>query len=104
MYYTSDFDTAIHGHHVYKEKLTPVSGEKLSCVKDTRTEAAEYDHNAIGVYLKEKEGKESGLAGHVPFEISELMNQFFQANSGNRLTSTVIGDDVYKKLCCDIKR
>ena len=70
MYYTLDYDTAIRGHHVYKDKWTPVSGEKLSCVKDTTTEAAEYDHNAIGMYLNEKEGKESSLVEHVPFEIS----------------------------------
>ena len=91
MYYTLDFDTAICGHHLYKEKWTPISGEKLSCVKDTRTEAAEYDHNAIGVYLKVKEGEESGSVEHVPFEILKLMNQFLQANSGNRLTATFIG-------------
>ena len=62
MSYSVEFETAIRGH-IYKEKRTPGLGEKLSCVKDTGADAAGYDQNAIGdgVYLRNNEGKESGL-------------------------------------------
>ena len=64
---------------------------KLSYVKDTRAEAEEYDQNVIVVYLRIDEGKESGLVGHVPIEISKLTNQFLEANNNNGLKATVTG-------------
>ena len=54
MYYSVEFETAICGYHIYKEKWTPGLGEKLSWVKDTGAEAAEYDPSVIIVYLRNK--------------------------------------------------
>ena len=46
-----EFETAIRVYHIYKDEWKPTLGEKLNCVKDTRGQSAEYDENAIGVYL-----------------------------------------------------
>ena len=50
---------------------------------DKRSEAAEYDENAIGVYIWGEEGKESGLVGHLPIELSKLLKQFLDADKKN---------------------
>ena len=60
VYYTLDFETAIHGHHVYQSKWTPELNLKLKCAIDTRGKAAEYDDNAIGVYLWGKKRNSRG--------------------------------------------
>ena len=64
---------------------------KLKCEFDRRNEAVEYDENAIGVYLWGEEGKESGLVGHLPIELSKLLKQFLDADKKNMLIVTVIG-------------
>ena len=51
----------------------------------------EHDENAIGVYLWGKEGRESGLVGHLPIEISKLMKQFLDADKNNPVMATVVG-------------
>lgn len=76
VYYTLEFDAAIRGHHVYQSKWTPTLGMKLKCEFDKRSEAAEYDENAIGVYIWGEEGKKSGIVGHPPIELSKLLNNF----------------------------
>ena len=91
VYYTLEFDAAIRGHHVYQSKWTPTLDMKLKCEFDKRSEAAEYDENAIGNYIWGKEGKESGLVGHLPIELSKLLKQFLDADKKNMLIVTVIG-------------
>ena len=91
VYYTLDFETAIRGHHVYQSKWTPELNLKLKCAIDTRGEAAEYDDNAIGVYLWGKKGTVEGLVGHLPMELSKLIKQFLNADRNNLVTATVIG-------------
>lgn len=51
----------------------------------------EHDENAIGVYLWGKEGRESGLVGYLPIEISKLMKQFLDVDENNLLMATVVG-------------
>ena len=91
VYYTFEFDAAIRGHHVYQSKWTPTLDMKLECEFDKRSEAAEYGENAIGVYVWGEEGKESGLVGHLPTELSKLLKQFLDADKKNMLIVTVIG-------------
>ena len=91
VYYTLEFEAAIRGHHVYQSKWTPELDMKLKCEFDRRNEAVEYDENAIGVYLWGEEGKESGLVGHLPIELSKLLKQFLDADKKNMLIVTVIG-------------
>ena len=45
-----EFNTAIRGHHIYKDTWVPHVGQSLKCMKDTREEAQEYDKNAICVF------------------------------------------------------
>ena len=91
VYYTLEFDAAIRGHHVYQSKWTPMLDMKLKCEFDKRSEAAEYDENAIGVYIRGEEGKETGLVGHLPIELSKLLKQFLDVDKKNMLIVTVIG-------------
>ena len=89
--YKLDFEAAIHGHHIYQLKWTPELNLKLKCAIDTKDEAVEHDENAIGVYLWGKEGRESGLVGYLPIEISKLMKQFLDVDENNLLMATVAG-------------
>ena len=72
VYYTLELEAAICGHHVYQSKWTPELDMKLKCEFDRRNEAVENDENTIGVYLWGEEGKESGLVGYLPIELSKL--------------------------------
>ena len=54
----------------------------LSCKRDNRAEALEYDSNAVGVYKQSSEEGES-LAGHVPIELSRLIAKFRNGLQGN---------------------
>ena len=83
VYYTLEFGAAIRDHHVYQSKWTPTLDMKLKCEFDKRSEAAEYDENAIGVYIWGEEGKESGLVGHLPIELSKLLKQILDADKKN---------------------
>ena len=88
MYYQIQFETAIRGHHIYKDVWLPQIGQRLICKKDDRDEALQYDVNAIGLYRKE--GEEL-LVGHVPIELSCLLKNFLQANSDNVIEAEVSG-------------
>ena len=70
MNFKIEFQTAIRGHHVYKDAWAPHIGQKLICKTDTREEAIEYDKNAIGVFKSTDEV--TLLVGHLPIEISCL--------------------------------
>ena len=60
-------------------------------MKDKRGEAMEYDKNAIGVYKTPSESEQKMLVGHVPIELSSLMNNFLKANDSNKLVAKVSG-------------
>ena len=86
------FNTAIRGHHVYKEKWTPFVGEKLSCRKDNRKEATDLDIHAVGVYKDvSHQSEENSLACHVPIELSRLISGFLGATEENAVFVTVSG-------------
>ena len=91
MFYSVDFETVIRGHHIYKSAWKPCDGEMLNCVKDKRDEAMEYDKNAICVYRTPSESEQKMLVGHVPIELSSLMNNFLKANDSNKLVAKVSG-------------
>ena len=77
MFHEIEFNTAIRGHHVYKEKWTLFVGEKLICRKDNHKEATEFDIHAIGgVYKDVSPSREDNLVGHVPIELSRLISGF----------------------------
>ena len=88
MNYRIEFQTAIHGHHIYKDVWVPHIGQNLICKTDTREEAMEYDKNAIGVF---KSDDPETLVGHLPIEISCLLTYFLEASLENKLNVTVIG-------------
>ena len=86
MSYRISFSCAVRGHHIYKALWTPTKDEKLYCRKDERMEAEAYDSHAIGVY------KTDGvLVGHIPIEISSVVDYFLRDSPENRLDAIVIG-------------
>ena len=91
MFYSVDFETVIRGHHIYKSVWKPCDGEMLNCVKDKRGGVMKYAKNAIGVYRTPSESEQKMLVGHVPIELSSLMNNFFKANDSNKLVAKVSG-------------
>ena len=88
MNYRTVFQTAIRGHHIYKNVWVPRIGQNLICKTDTREEAMEYDKNAIGVF---KSDAPENLVGHLPTEISCLLTYFLEASPENKLNAIVIG-------------
>lgn len=86
MCYTVCFSCAIRGHHIYKTSWTPIKDEHLYCRKDERAEAADYDKHAIGVYKKD-----GTLVGHIPIEISNLIDYFYKSSPDNRVDAKVTG-------------
>ena len=74
------FSSVIRGHHVYKEKWKPTTGEILYCREDNRDEAKQYDEYSMGVF-REQTGQKS-LVGHVSIELSFLVFTFLTSDSG----------------------
>ena len=62
MDYGIEFQTAIRGHHIYKDVWVPCIGQNLICKTDTQEEPMEYDKNAIGVF---KSDDTETLVGHL---------------------------------------
>ena len=88
MNYKIEFQTAIHGHHIYKDSWVPPIGQNLICRTDTREEAIEHDKNAIGVF---KSGDKETLVGHLLIEISCLLTNFLKTAPENKLNAIVVG-------------
>lgn len=95
--YEIPFSTVIRGHHVYKTIWKAVFGQELIAKPDERNEALDYDKFSIGVFKsKEEENKMSTsddleLVGHVPIEISSLLNYFLKADQDNKIHVKVTG-------------
>ena len=88
MNYKIEFQTAIRGHHIYKDSWVPFIGQNLICRTDTREEAIEHDKNAIGVF---KSADKETLIGHLPIEISCLLTNFLKTAPENKLDASVVG-------------
>ena len=89
MVYKLNFETVIRGHHVYKAVWGPEIGEKLECYEDTRKEAKDYDKHSAGIFkLSSKEGKKT-LVGHIPVELSSLIDYFLKIEETNRVIAEV---------------
>ena len=92
MNYRTEFQTAIRGHHIYKDHAKGATHwtelDKNRLKTDTREEAMEYDKNAIGVF---KSDDPETLVGPLPIEISCLLTYFLEASPENKLNAIVIG-------------
>ena len=71
MFYKVEFTCAIRGHHVYKRSWAPVLNEKLDCKKDNLEEALSHGKHSVGVFKRDET-----LVGHVPIEISRIIDYF----------------------------
>ena len=79
-----NFKTIIRGHHVYKSIWTSSIGQVLLAQPDERKEALDYDKYAVGIFKRHEEDiSKLSLVGHVPVELSKLLNQFLKAGTGN---------------------
>ena len=76
---------------MYKAVWSPKIGEKLECYEDTRKEAKDYDKHSVGIFkLSRKEGKKT-LVGHIPVELSSLIDYFLKIEETNRVIAEVTG-------------
>ena len=85
MEYKVEFNAAIRVHHIYKANWTPRPNEMLSIKKDNRQEALSYDIHALGVHKAE-----GTLAGHLPIELSRVLDYFLQQHEDNFIDAQVI--------------
>ena len=87
-----NFKTIIRGHHVNKSIWTSSIGPVLLAQPDERKEALDYDKYAVGIFKRHEEDiSKLSLVGHVPVELSKLLNQFLKADTGNCIYIEVIG-------------
>ena len=69
------------GYHVYKRSWTPIQGEILSVIHETKNA---YDRRAIAVL------KQSQIVGHLPKEISRIVR--FKIVHGAHISVTVLDE------------
>ena len=86
MVYKYEFTCGIRGHHVYKTNWTHVLNERLNCKKDNHKEALSYDKDSVGVFKKD-----GTLVGHIPIELSRLIDYFMKENKENFVSALVVG-------------
>ena len=89
--YKLSFESVIRGHHVYKTTWTPKGNDELECHEDTRKEAKDYDGHAVGLFKTPSRGENKTLVGHVPIEISSLIDYFLKADKSNSVSAQVTG-------------
>ena len=102
-FYSVDFETVSVAIIFTNPFGTHVMEKMLNCLKDIRGEAMEYDKNAIGVYRTPSESEQEMLVGHVPIEISSLMNNFLKASYSNKLVAKFLERE-YEKLVWLLQR
>ena len=86
MLYETEFTCGIRGHHVYQTTSTPVLNEKLDCKKDNREGALSHDKHSVGVFKKD-----DALVGHIPIELSRLIDHFMKSTEENFVSALVVG-------------
>ena len=86
MMYKSYFTCGIRGHHAYKTNWTPVLNKMLDCKKDNQEEALCYNKHSIGICRKN-----GTLVGHIPVELSRLIDYFMKNKEENFVSAVVAG-------------
>ena len=71
---------------MYKRIWTPALNEKLNCKKDNREEALGNEEHAVGVFKND-----STLVGHIPIELSCLIDYFMKTAEENFVSALVVG-------------
>ena len=67
-------------------------GQVLLAQPDGRKEALDYDKYVVGIFKRHEEDiLKLNHVGHVPVDISKLLNQFLKADTGNCIYVEVIG-------------
>ena len=87
MLYKIEFTCAVRGHHVYKTSWTPVLNEKLNCKKDNQEEALSHGKHSIGIFKND----DQTLVGHLPIELSRLIDYFLKNKDENFVSALVVG-------------
>ena len=92
LYFEINFQTVIRGHHVYKIIWTPLTAQVLIAKRDERREPLDYDKYSIGIFKRSEEDTTTLTpVGHVPVELSKLLNQFLKAGTGNGIYVEITG-------------
>ena len=78
------FSAAIRGHYIYKGKWTPKLNE-VSTIEN-RQEAFDYRIHALGV-----DKADGTLVGHLPMELSIVMDYFLQQHDDNYVEADLAG-------------
>ena len=87
--YKLTFESVICGHHAYKTSKNSKVGEQLECHEDTRKEAKDYDEHGVGLFkISSREGKKT-IDGHVPIELSSLIDYFLKVDELNSVLAEV---------------
>ena len=86
MVYKIEFTCEIRGHDVYKTNWTTVLNEKLNRKKNNHEEALSYDEHSVGVFKKD-----GTLVGHIPIELSRLIDSFMKMNEVKFVSALVVG-------------
>ena len=71
--------------------MSPKANDELECHEDTRKEAKDYDGHAVGLFKTPSRGENKTLVGHVPIEISSLIDYFLKADKSNSVSAQVTG-------------
>ena len=88
-----NFKTMIRGHHVYKSIWKSSIGQVLLAQPDQRKKALDYDKYDVGIFKRHEEDiSKLSLVGHVPVELSKLLNQFLKADTGIASTLKSLGN------------
>ena len=90
-FYKLSLESVIRGYHVYKAPWTPKEDDELECHEDTRKEAKDYDGHAVGLFKTPSRGENKTLVGHVPIEISSLIDYFLKADESDSVSAHVTG-------------
>ena len=84
------FHSLIRGHHKSLHYM-PSKDHFLYCHKDESDGAQSIDPDSIGVY------HDDSIIGHMPIEISNLMNYFLQLGLSARLSASPTGKRIRNK-------
>ena len=79
-----ELESCVRGHHTYKEVWTPVTGEVLTCARET---VNLHDHFAVKVL------RAGVIVGHLPKKISTICSLFL--SKGGTISCQVSGNRRY---------